>query len=103
MKNCVLYIRTANKNEYSIINQKELLKYYAKQHGLIIKKVFIDNGYSGINFQKPNFLKMVTYIKDNNIKNILIKDVSRLSRDIYKLILFLEKMKNIDINIITVM
>lgn len=30
MKNCVLYIRTANKNEYSIINQKELLKYYAK-------------------------------------------------------------------------
>ena len=43
----------------SITNQKEILKQYAKENNLNIFDIYIDDGYSGTNFERPDFKRMI--------------------------------------------
>lgn len=65
----------------SIINQVELIEEYARRNNIHIDKRFIDDGYSGINFCRPAFEKMLKEIENNNIGTIITKDFSRLGRE----------------------
>lgn len=65
----------------SVINQLELIEEYAKSNGIKIDKKFIDDGYSGINFIRPAFEKMIKEIELGNIGTIITKDFSRLGRE----------------------
>ena len=65
----------------SILNQCELIDEYAKQNHIHINKKYIDDGYSGINFERPAFEQLVKDIEDNNIDTIITKDFSRLGRE----------------------
>ena len=65
----------------SIINQIELIEEYARKNDIHIDKKYIDEGYSGINFVRPAFEKMLKEIEDNNIETIITKDFSRLGRE----------------------
>lgn len=58
---------------------------------LQIVDVFIDNGYTGANFQRPQFIKMMEEIQKGNINCILIKDLSRLGRNYYEVIEYIDK------------
>ena len=85
--NCA-YIRLSEEdinksNEYSdsVINQIEMIEDYAKRNNIHIDKRFIDDGYSGINFCRPAFEKMIREIESNNIGTIITKDFSRLGRE----------------------
>ena len=65
----------------SIINQIELIEEYARKNHIHIDKKYIDEGYSGINFCRPAFEKMIKEIQQNNIETIITKDFSRLGRE----------------------
>ena len=65
----------------SISNQKKLLSKYAKDYGLTNTKYFVDDGYSGTNFDRPGFIEMAEAIEAGYIGAILVKDMSRLGRD----------------------
>ena len=65
----------------SIINQTQLIEEYAKKNDIHIDKKYIDEGYSGINFARPAFEKMLKEIENNNIEIIITKDFSRLGRE----------------------
>ncbi|WP_154527296.1 DUF4368 domain-containing protein [Porcincola intestinalis] len=65
----------------SIFNQKRILKQYAVEHGFQNYLYFIDDGYSGTNFRRPGFEKMIAGVKDGSIRRIIVKDMSRLGRD----------------------
>ena len=65
----------------SIINQLELIDDFARKNNIHIDKKFIDEGYSGINFERPAFIKMLKEIENNNIETIITKDFSRLGRE----------------------
>ena len=65
----------------SIINQIELIEEYARRNNIHIDKKYIDEGYSGINFCRPAFEKMLKEIEQNNIETIITKDFSRLGRE----------------------
>ena len=65
----------------SIINQIELIEEYARKNNIHIDKKYIDEGYSGINFCRPAFEKMLKEIEQNNIETIITKDFSRLGRE----------------------
>lgn len=65
----------------SIQTQKAMLEYYAKERGYIIHDFYVDDGFSGTNFNRPSFQKLLKDI-DNGIVNLVItKDLSRLGRD----------------------
>lgn len=65
----------------SITNQKALLSKYAAEHGFRNTMFFVDDGFSGTNFQRPGFLEMMKYIEDYSVSTLIVKDLSRLGRE----------------------
>ena len=65
----------------SIVNQKRLLEQYAFENGYHDYEIFVDDGYTGVNFQRRDFLKMIAKIESGEIKRIIVKDMSRLGRN----------------------
>ena len=65
----------------SIINQKALLSKYAAEHGFRNTMFFVDDGFSGTNFQRPGFLEMMKYVEDYSVSTLIVKDLSRLGRE----------------------
>ncbi len=65
----------------SITNQRKLLTRYAEDIGVKIKKEYIDDGYSGTNFNRPAFKQMIEDIKNKVIDTVIVKDLSRFARE----------------------
>lgn len=65
----------------SILNQKAMLSKYAKEKDLGDTKVYIDDGYTGTNFNRPGFQELLEDIDMGYIHTIVVKDLSRLGRD----------------------
>ena len=66
---------------YSIRNQKDLIADYASQKGIRIVEEYTDDGYSGVNFERPSFQRMIEDVKKKKINCIIVKDLSRLGRN----------------------
>ena len=64
----------------SVANQKKLLKRYAKENGLTNTRYYVDDGYTGTNFERPGFQKMIEDIDLGYISTVIVKDLSRLGR-----------------------
>lgn len=65
----------------SIENQREMLSKFVMLNGWLETKIYVDDGYSGGNFQRPAFLEMLEDAKKGLINLILVKDLSRLGRE----------------------
>ena len=65
----------------SITNQKALLSKYAAEHGFRNTMFFVDDGFSGTNFQRPGFQEMMKYVEDYSVSALIVKDLSRLGRE----------------------
>ena len=65
----------------SIANQKRLLSKYAKENGFSNTKYYVDDGYTGTNFNRPDFQKMLDDMEMGYISTVIVKDMSRLGRD----------------------
>ena len=65
----------------SIHTQKMLLEKYCKDNGYEIYDYYIDDGYSGLNYNRPNFQRMLQDIENGKIDLVITKDLSRLGRD----------------------
>lgn len=77
------YARVSVKeNGESIINQIELIKAYCKTNSLNLDKFYIDNGESGINFKRTAFLNLINDIEAKKIAMVIVKDISRLGREL---------------------
>lgn len=75
----------------SIRNQKDLISDYAIQRGFRIVEEYVDDGYSGTNFDRPRFQKMMEDVKKGKINCIIVKDLSRLGRNYIETGRYLEK------------
>lgn len=65
----------------SIRNQKMLLKQYADEHKLRNVRFYVDDGYSGSNFDRPDFQRMIRDIDEGKVSTVIVKDMSRFGRD----------------------
>ncbi|MBQ8497159.1 MAG: recombinase family protein [Clostridia bacterium] len=65
----------------SVANQKKLLAKYCKENGFDNIKYYVDDGYTGTNFNRPDFQKLLDDIDMGYISTIIVKDMSRLGRD----------------------
>ena len=57
------------------------LRQYAAEHGLTVVDEYIDDGWSGTNFERPSFQRMIDDIEDGKINCVVTKDLSRLGRN----------------------
>ena len=82
--NVGLYIRLSREDDdknyesESITNQKSLLLQYAKENNLRVYDIYIDDGFSGTNFDRPGFIRLIKDIENKKINMVITKDMSRL-------------------------
>lgn len=74
----------------SIVNQKKMLAEYAERNGYTPYQFYIDDGFSGTNFERPQFKQMIEDAKKGTVKRIICKDLSRFGRDYIKVGLYTE-------------
>ena len=84
--NVGLYIRLSREDgdkheSESITNQKSLLLQYTKENNLRVYDIYIDDGFSGTNFDRPAFKRLISDIESKKINMVITKDMSRLGRD----------------------
>ena len=65
----------------SIVNQKALLNEYARKHHFKNLQFFVDDGYSGTGFDRPDFRRMGQMIENKEIGTVIVKDMSRFGRN----------------------
>ena len=85
-KNAALYIRLSKEDgdegpSESVVNQKKILLDYAKRETLNVVDIYIDDGYTGLSTDRPEFNRMIKDISFGKINMVVTKDLSRLSRD----------------------
>ena len=61
----------------SITNQKAMLQQYAENNGFKNVHFYVDDGYSGTNFNRPDFVRMIDDVKAGKIGVVITKDLSR--------------------------
>ena len=81
-----LYCRLSRDDGYaddscSIDSQKSMLKEYAINQGFEHCEFFVDDGYSGTNFNRPSFTRMIGMVEQNTVSTVVVKDLSRLGRE----------------------
>lgn len=85
--NVAIYIRLSREDgdkeeSDSVGNQRKLLaEYIAKKEDFILYDVYVDDGYSGTNFNRPSFQRMIADIEDGKVNCVVVKDLSRFGRD----------------------
>ena len=65
----------------SISNQRQIIKSYAKEKNIDLSYEYVDDGYSGSNFERPNFKNMIDDLNKGKFSIIMVKDLSRFGRD----------------------
>ena len=81
-----LYIRLSKEDEsegpsQSVQNQESLLREFVQQHRLSVYDTYVDDGWSGTNFDRPAFQRMIADIEARKVNMVITKDLSRLGRD----------------------
>ena len=81
-----LYIRLSKEDEsegpsQSVTNQKSLLDEFVRKHRLQVYDTYVDDGYSGTSFDRPDFQRMIGDIETKKVNMVITKDLSRLGRD----------------------
>ena len=65
----------------SITNQKKYLEDYAQKNGFKNIRHFTDDGFSGVNFNRPGFQSLIKEVEAGNVETLIVKDMSRLGRN----------------------
>ena len=81
-----LYIRLSKEDENegpseSVNNQRSMLEEFVKQHRLSVFDTYVDDGWSGTNFDRPDFQRLIADIEAKKVNMVITKDLSRLGRD----------------------
>ena len=92
-----LYLRLSKEDDdkkiesESIKNQRDFLTEYVEKLNCKVSEIYIDDGYSGTNFERPDFKRLISDIDTGKINTVITKDLSRLGRDYIQTGYFLEK------------
>lgn len=90
-----LYLRLSREDgeevSQSIGNQRLLLGQWAAQHNMDVTAEYIDDGWSGTDFQRPGFQRMLRDMEAGKLDAVLVKDLSRLGRDYIQTGYYLER------------
>ena len=79
---CRLSLEDSRENEsMSISNQKLMLRDYAEKNGMFQYEYYVDDGYTGRNFNRPSFQRMIADIEAGKVGCVITKDLSRLGRN----------------------
>lgn len=84
--NVALYIRLSKEDgdkeeSESVTNQRKILRTYAEENGYKIYDEYVDDGFTGTNFNRPGFRRMISDIENKKVNMVITKTLARLGRD----------------------
>ncbi|MCM1059798.1 MAG: recombinase family protein [Eubacterium sp.] len=90
-----LYCRLSQEDDLqgesnSIVHQKDMLMKYAEDKRFPNPQFYIDDGFTGTNFNRPDFQRMIADIEHGSVKTVIVKDMSRFGRDYLQVGLYTE-------------
>lgn len=102
-----MYMRVANKEitreDSQIETQRKILNQYLKNvNNVISKKYYIDNGVSGVTFNRPELKRMIKDVKNNEVNTIIVKDLTRFGRGSNTYGKIIDLMNKYDVNFIAI-
>lgn len=85
-KTTALYCRLSDddglsNDSISIENQKKILAKFAEDNGFTDYQFYVDDGYTGTNFNRPDFKRMLEDVKAGKVSTVITKDLSRFGRE----------------------
>ena len=98
----ILYCRVANPDDEAIALQERTLRDYANKHGYENITVYADNGFKGINFNRPAFSRLSNDIQSKTVDTVIVLNMSCLSRNTIDVYEWLDNIKRKGISFISV-
>jgi len=89
-----VYCRVAHKDDTAIKMQEETLRRFAEENGYNNLSIYSDNGFHGLNFNRPAFIQMDNDIKAGLIDTVIVNDLSRISRNTFNTFDWLDKIQS---------
>ena len=91
-----IYIRLSKEDgdkeeSESVTNQRKILRAFAEENHYRIYDEYVDDGYTGTNFNRPDFKRMITDIENKKVNMVITKSLSRLGRDYIETGRYIEK------------
>ncbi|HYE09150.1 MAG TPA: recombinase family protein [Patescibacteria group bacterium] len=104
--NVVGYVRLSRdedkENYSSITSQQDIINEYAAGKGWTVSKVYIDDNCSGYTLDRPEYNRMIEEVEQGNIDTILTKDLSRIGRNNGKVLVLIDKLRELNIRLILI-
>ena len=92
------YYRAAHINtDLNLDNQMYRILTHAKESGITAYALYVDSGYSGLNFNRPAFAEMQLAMSQGRVGKIVVTDISRISRNTSDILIFSEEVAMLDI------
>lgn len=97
-----LYCRVASFCDFAIKTQEESLCIYASEKRLSVGMVYTDNGVSGSSLQRPAFQEMMAAVDKGDVDCIIVKDLSRISRNYLQFAQWLDDMRSRKVRVLAI-
>ncbi len=86
----------------SLKDQEDKIKMYCKLHDIVIDKIFIDKAVSGKSTDRPEYDKMINFVKENNIDIIIVYKNDRIHRSLYNLLAMIYELQEYEVALVSV-
>ncbi len=86
----------------SLKDQEDKIKMYCKLHDIAIDKMFIDKAVSGKSTDRPEYDKMINYVKENDIEMIVVYKNDRIHRSLYNLLAMIYELQEYEVALVSV-
>jgi len=96
-----VYCRVAQPDDFATHMQKVHMRQFAESQGYNGVVYYLDNGYSGLSFERPAFLKMQKDIQAGKIQRVIVNSLSRIGRDCFKVHSWLKETQRMGIEILS--
>ena len=102
-----LYIRLSKEDENegpseSVTNQKSLLDEFVRRHRLSVYDTYVDDGWSGTSFDRPDFQRMIRDAKDGRFQAVIVHKLDRFSRERYDSLHYMRELKKCGVQLFSV-
>lgn len=96
-----IYCRVATADQLSLERQRQSMLQFAKEKGFDAPAEYLDNGQKGTMFYRPAFEQLAGDMLSGQIQTVLVKDLSRISRDSFQFQEWLKKAKELGVTVIS--
>lgn len=93
-KKTAIYCRVASADQLSLETQKDRLCGYAADNGYDNIDFYMDNGYSGLNYDRPAFSRLEADIQAGIVEAVIVRDVTRIGRNILDTVQWIERLRD---------